>query len=304
MPRLRIPFAALGLLFLALPACEEGTPVSPPGAILRMSAYPTRIAKAGVSTITIQALRSNGIPVNPGTEIRLSSTIGQIEPVVYTDGDGVATGHLRGDGRAGTATVRAFSGNVEPVEIEVAVGSLATSITLSATPTAIPEIGGEVDLLALVRDEVGQPLEDATVNFLTEAGTLESGGGFISTDAQGQAMDHLTVTAGDLQTITGDRFTVTVESGGAGGVVTASVEIGILRAPEASFTFQRVDNQVAFTDTSTGNPTIWRWDFGDGNTSTSRNPTHVYSASGSYLVTLTVRNSVGEDSASAVVNIP
>ena len=91
---------------------------------------------------------------------------------------------------------------------------------------------------------------------------------------------------------------------GSGGVISATVEIGILRAPEASFTFQRVDNQVAFTDTSTGNPTIWRWDFGDGNTSTSRNPTHVYASSGSYLVTLTVRNSVGEDSASAVVNIP
>ena len=31
---------------------------------------------------------------------------------------------------------------------------------------------------------------------------------------------------------------------------------------------------MTFTDTSTGNPTSWQWIFGDGGTSTQRNPTH------------------------------
>ncbi|NLU56098.1 MAG: PKD domain-containing protein, partial [Methanosarcina thermophila] len=35
----------------------------------------------------------------------------------------------------------------------------------------------------------------------------------------------------------------------------------------------------------------WRWNFGDGNTSTDRNPVHTYSRSGSYTVSLTVNNS-------------
>jgi PKD repeat protein len=30
--------------------------------------------------------------------------------------------------------------------------------------------------------------------------------------------------------------------------------------------------EITFTDTSTGGPTSWRWDFGDGQTSTERNP--------------------------------
>ena len=54
---------------------------------------------------------------------------------------------------------------------------------------------------------------------------------------------------------------------------------------------------VAFNDTSTGAPTAWSWDFGDGKTSTERNPVHVYAAPavypGIYTVTLTATNDVG-----------
>jgi len=42
---------------------------------------------------------------------------------------------------------------------------------------------------------------------------------------------------------------------------------------------------VIFTDTSTGTLQSWRWDFGDGQTSTLRNPSHTYAA-GAYTVTL------------------
>ena len=44
---------------------------------------------------------------------------------------------------------------------------------------------------------------------------------------------------------------------------------------------------VTFTDASTGTPNQWAWDFGDAGTSTSQNPTHVYSAPGLYTITLT-----------------
>ena len=42
---------------------------------------------------------------------------------------------------------------------------------------------------------------------------------------------------------------------------------------------------VVFTDTSSGTLQSWRWDFGDGQTSTLRNPSHLYAA-GAYTVTL------------------
>jgi len=52
---------------------------------------------------------------------------------------------------------------------------------------------------------------------------------------------------------------------------------------------------VKFTDISTGEPTKWKWDFGDGTTSTKQNPKHEYSKAGSYTVKLTVTNDEGSD---------
>ena len=51
---------------------------------------------------------------------------------------------------------------------------------------------------------------------------------------------------------------------------------------------------VTFTDTSTGSPTSWLWNFGDGTTYNSQRPSsHIYSRAGSYTVSLTVSNAGG-----------
>ena len=53
---------------------------------------------------------------------------------------------------------------------------------------------------------------------------------------------------------------------------------------------------VNFTDLSTGSPTFWSWDFGDGvGTSEDQNPSYTYTAQGSYTVSLTVSNANGSD---------
>jgi hypothetical protein len=44
---------------------------------------------------------------------------------------------------------------------------------------------------------------------------------------------------------------------------------------------------VQFTDQSTGLPTSWFWDFGDGQYSSVQNPSHTYATPGSFTVTLT-----------------
>ncbi len=53
---------------------------------------------------------------------------------------------------------------------------------------------------------------------------------------------------------------------------------------------------VAFTDASTNSPTSWAWTFGDGGTSTLQNPSHTYTAAGTYTVVLTATNAYGSDS--------
>ena len=53
---------------------------------------------------------------------------------------------------------------------------------------------------------------------------------------------------------------------------------------------------VQFTDTSTGSPISWYWDFGDGDTSTLQNPEHQYDDSGKYNVFLRITDGVFTDS--------
>lgn len=48
---------------------------------------------------------------------------------------------------------------------------------------------------------------------------------------------------------------------------------------------------VQFTDQSTGSPDTWAWDFDDGGTSTSQNPSHTFTNPGSYDVTLVATRS-------------
>jgi PKD repeat protein len=76
-------------------------------------------------------------------------------------------------------------------------------------------------------------------------------------------------------------------------------------APVASFTATPVSGHtIQFADTSTGNPTTWLWDFGDGGGSSTENPSHTYAAAGNYSVKLTVSNSTGSSQTVSVVTVP
>ncbi|MBS1919278.1 MAG: PKD domain-containing protein [Bacteroidetes bacterium] len=52
---------------------------------------------------------------------------------------------------------------------------------------------------------------------------------------------------------------------------------------------------VSFQDLSSGSPTSWQWDFGNGNTSSLQNPSASYFTPGQYTVRLTVTNSSGSN---------
>ena len=53
---------------------------------------------------------------------------------------------------------------------------------------------------------------------------------------------------------------------------------------------------VSFVDRSSGEPTDFAWDFGDGGTSKEQHPTHVYAFPGVYTVTLDASGELGADS--------
>ncbi len=73
-------------------------------------------------------------------------------------------------------------------------------------------------------------------------------------------------------------------------------------APTAMFTAYPttycIHDTVQFTDSSSGQPTSWAWTFQNGNpaTSTMQNPVVVYSTAGTYSVSLTATNAIGNNS--------
>jgi len=64
---------------------------------------------------------------------------------------------------------------------------------------------------------------------------------------------------------------------------------------EASPEKQGMGRVVTFESTSSGNPTTFSWDFGDGGTSTDARPTHVYQTPGLYSVMLSASGELGFD---------
>ncbi len=72
-------------------------------------------------------------------------------------------------------------------------------------------------------------------------------------------------------------------------------------APVAAFTKSNSGLSVTFTNTSTGSPATWAWTFGDGLTSASQSPVHVYPSAGTYTACLTAGSVCGSDTACQTV---
>ena len=106
---------------------------------------------------------------------------------------------------------------------------------------------------------------------------------------------------GVFNTITSGVGTFTLKyffTDGNGCTDTASKQVKVLNKPVVNFVFVNhcLDSAIQFTDSSTTpssaiSSRLWR--FGDGSTSSSANPSHTYTASGNYTVTLIVTNSIG-----------
>jgi PKD repeat protein len=113
-------------------------------------------------------------------------------------------------------------------------------------------------------------------------------------------------------------YTVTLtvtDDDGASGSTTQQVTVAAApppnQSPAASFTESCSDLTCSFNSAGSSDPdgsiVGYSWSFGDGTTSTEANPSHTYSAGGTYSVTLQVRdddNAVGEETRQVTVTPP
>ena len=96
-------------------------------------------------------------------------------------------------------------------------------------------------------------------------------------------------------------YSVALTVGNAYGTNTRTINdyISVGMIPQANFVGTPREGAspltVQFNDLSSGSPDSWVWDFGDGEQSTMRNPSHVYLTPGSYTVSLTAANMFGSN---------
>ncbi len=94
-------------------------------------------------------------------------------------------------------------------------------------------------------------------------------------------------------------YTVTlraISTANCDAVITQSVTVSPRPVVEFTATNACPDSLVTFTNLSTvvsGTITTYSWNFGDGNTSAAANPTHAYTAPGTYQVTLVATSNIG-----------
>ena len=98
------------------------------------------------------------------------------------------------------------------------------------------------------------------------------------------------------------KYTVILEITDSEGSDQKSYEVYVTEpsGPTASFYAEPTSGgaplTVQFTDTSSGSPTTWQWEFGDGYAAPGRYPAHTYTEAGTYTVILTAYNDYGSDS--------
>jgi hypothetical protein len=192
-----VPLALLAFLAVALGlACGKASPTAPSGTLLTISASPTRIGVNGTATISIIGRTATGTPLRGGTELRLATSLGSIEPLVTTNSNGEATATLRGDGRQGTATVEVTTGvadtppmtsTLEPnasgtgsATVTVQIGeststqpTLLVSVNPSNIPVSAPGTTSTATITVIARNPDNTPVgAGQTVILLSTLGTL------------------------------------------------------------------------------------------------------------------------------------
>ena len=102
---------------------------------------------------------------------------------------------------------------------------------------------------------------------------------------------------------------LTVSNSAGTDTKTRNGYITVNEGMQAAFTYTTSDPDniapltVAFTDTSSGSPSQWIWNFGDGFIAMERNPIHTYTKPGNYTATLTVSDSRQSSSASQEIEV-
>jgi hypothetical protein len=299
---------ASGLLLpLIVSSCDRVPLLAPTGSVINLFATTNTVSlnssvdiiataiengtDVGSGSGTTTSTAGAGTPVQNGTLISFTTTIGTIQPSEARTRNGQVTVQLVTSSQSGTATVTAYSGGASKT-LQLKVGTAAAGrINLTATPQSLGSGGGTSTISAAVSDDGGAPVSGIPVSFSTDQGTLSSP--TVTTDASGVASTLLTTTA---------TATVTASAGSA-TAATAKVNVGARITPTiaANPAATTAGTPVTFsiTTASTANVRDAVIDFGDGATQDlgsigpQAQTSHTYTRSGQFTARITVQDATG-----------
>jgi hypothetical protein len=209
------------IVLLALAAlaagCDKAQLLAPTQSTITVTA-PTRVLPSnGTTPITASVLEQAGTPVQNGTTVRFTTTLGRVDPVEVQTTNGLAITTFFAGPNSGIAEIQANSGaatggtgsgngsggtaTTATNVIRITIGAAAVNaVTVRANPGSIGPNGGSVELIANVVGENGQPLEGVLVTFNADQGSLSSA--TAPTNASGEARTTLTTSQQTVVTAT------------------------------------------------------------------------------------------------------
>jgi hypothetical protein len=257
---------------------ENGTTTTPPTGT-PSPGTPTN----GTPTNTTNTSNTGaGTPVQNGTLVSFTTTIGRIEPREARTQNGEVRVKFFSGGQSGTAIITAYSGGASGRLENLRVGTAAVErVLVTASPQTLPPAGGTTEVQARVEDVTGAGLPGVPVNFVADAGQLNPA--TATTDSSGVARTTLNTTRQTKITasVGGKTAEVTVGLNPRTGITITGPTTPIAAGTPASFTVG-----VA----SGANVRNVLVDFGDGSRQNlgaiSGNTVipHIYDDEGSYVV--------------------
>jgi adhesin/invasin len=250
------------------------------------------VASSGTGSGVTTGRPGSGNPVQNGTQVSFTTTIGQIQPSTASTHDGQVQVTLITGNTSGTATITAYSGGTSAqTTLQVGPGAVKT-VTLSASPQTLPASGGASQVVANVSDAAGNPIGGVLVIFTTDHGSVTPTAA--TTDGNGNATTVLSTTATAKVTATAGSVSATA--------VTVNVNVRGLSSFTVGSASTTAGAPVTFTVTPTAGANLSNVhvDFGDGS-ATDLGPiaaqtttAHVYGASGIYTAVATARDATGD----------
>lgn len=134
-----------------------------------------------------------GTPVQNGTVVTFTTTLGRIEPSEARTSNGQVRVKFISGGQSGTAIITAFSGGASGRLENLRVGTAAVErVIVTANPQTLGASGGTAEISARVEDESGLAVVGVPVTFATSAGQISPNPA--TTDENGIARATLTTT--------------------------------------------------------------------------------------------------------------